>query len=612
MDDKRYLLGVFFSLALILVAVLSFKPPSTSRAAANTEVGGPIISDTTWTLANSPYIVIENIEVWEAVTLTIEAGVEVRFYPQKQLKVDGQLIAQGTSGAPITFTSNQPEPRPADWTGILFSNTSVDAELDENGDYLQGSVLQTCIVNYGGGEDDTSAAVVTRDAAPLIEGCNFQGNAPAAMNIVGTDANPVIVRDNLVMYNGRELMSSPAIVATNAVVSGNVVGYHVVGAYETAGILAISSRVETNSVFNNHGGGLGAWEDSLVVNNRVYDNAGSGISISTSTARGNSVLRNGSTGLWCHGGGTLGGGQDGFVENNIIKDNIITDAYSVSGGGIYAWNCLVKSNLVQGNLIDGSASGGAGISARGSRVISNTIISNVLSGGSSGAAGISFNPETSSQYELRGNVIIGNRTIGSDTGGGVVITTGLFGTADLGFHRNALYGNEPHDVTVVGGDDIDGTDNYWGTTESVNIVSQIYDWHDNSNRGRLLFLPYLQDPDPNAPVPPPLNVSAMLQDNSAIVKWDPIPSTATGYGYKLYYDTDMPGPPYSGTSSDAGASPIDVGTANEKTLTGLSDNTYYITVTGYDTLGRESWYATEVRVELTDEQKIYLPIVLSD
>jgi squalene-hopene/tetraprenyl-beta-curcumene cyclase len=66
-------------------------------------------------------------------------------------------------------------------------------------------------------------------------------------------------------------------------------------------------------------------------------------------------------------------------------------------------------------------------------------------------------------------------------------------------------------------------------------------------------------------------------------------------GYKIYYDTDMSGPPYQGTGALQGPSPIDVGDTSSFCLTGLTNGiTYYITVTGYDSLGVETGYSNEV------------------
>ena len=83
-----------------------------------TNVSGVISSNTTWTLANSPYVVTGNILVSEGVTLTIEPGVVVKFDSEKVMQIRGELIAQGTSDSKITFTSNASSPAANDWANI--------------------------------------------------------------------------------------------------------------------------------------------------------------------------------------------------------------------------------------------------------------------------------------------------------------------------------------------------------------------------------------------------------------------------------------------------------------------------------------------------------------
>jgi len=72
-------------------------------------------------------------------------------------------------------------------------------------------------------------------------------------------------------------------------------------------------------------------------------------------------------------------------------------------------------------------------------------------------------------------------------------------------------------------------------------------------------------------------------------------------GYRIYYDTDS-GPPYGGMEAAEGDSPIDVkiadveaGNTARYTVTGLNDDdTYFIAVTAYNTIGSESGYSNEV------------------
>ncbi|MCP4671589.1 MAG: hypothetical protein GY857_09805, partial [Desulfobacula sp.] len=85
---------------LILFFIMSFPLASF----ADTNVSGTISTDTTWTLADSPYIVTGNVQVGKyssGATLTIEPGVEIRFNADTHLLIgysyySGALIAQGT------------------------------------------------------------------------------------------------------------------------------------------------------------------------------------------------------------------------------------------------------------------------------------------------------------------------------------------------------------------------------------------------------------------------------------------------------------------------------------------------------------------------------------
>ena len=73
---------------------------------ADTEVGGNIDRDTIWTLENSPYIVIDTVQVLKGIKLTIKSGVEIKFNEDTGLKIGGELNAVGTNADNIIFTSS--------------------------------------------------------------------------------------------------------------------------------------------------------------------------------------------------------------------------------------------------------------------------------------------------------------------------------------------------------------------------------------------------------------------------------------------------------------------------------------------------------------------------
>lgn len=90
------------------------------QANAATNVSGIISSNTTWTKANSPYIVNGDLSVDSAVTLTIEPGVTVRVDKNYFFYVDGKIIAEGTLTDSILFMANTVSDSTfyAQWEGI--------------------------------------------------------------------------------------------------------------------------------------------------------------------------------------------------------------------------------------------------------------------------------------------------------------------------------------------------------------------------------------------------------------------------------------------------------------------------------------------------------------
>ena len=109
------------------------------HAAGPTEESGVISENTTWKLNNSPYIIKGSVNVSSGATLTIEAGVTVKFDGDYNLVIDGTLVAQGTADKLITFTSNQTIKSAGNWGQIQFRDTSVD----------NNCLIQHAVIKYG-------------------------------------------------------------------------------------------------------------------------------------------------------------------------------------------------------------------------------------------------------------------------------------------------------------------------------------------------------------------------------------------------------------------------------------------------------------------------------
>ena len=81
----------------------------------------------TWTAANNPYVVTGDLYVDNGQSLTVEAGVEVRFYGEYYFYVYGSLSAEGTEGDSIYFRNHVDEDDVLDWRG-LYINLYYDQE----------------------------------------------------------------------------------------------------------------------------------------------------------------------------------------------------------------------------------------------------------------------------------------------------------------------------------------------------------------------------------------------------------------------------------------------------------------------------------------------------
>jgi hypothetical protein len=141
-EPFRMMLRLRNSLFLAVAALLflgEVAGPPTARA--ETRVGGTLSGQTHWTKANSPYVVVEDLDVPVGSALTIDPGVVVRFKAnladQKGLKrfdlelvVRGTLTATGADGDSVYFTSDAVDVTRGDWWGIILPEAGGKVFLD--------------------------------------------------------------------------------------------------------------------------------------------------------------------------------------------------------------------------------------------------------------------------------------------------------------------------------------------------------------------------------------------------------------------------------------------------------------------------------------------------
>jgi hypothetical protein len=624
---KKIINPLLFTIFLISPLVMGVFPVH-----ADTEVGGPIYSDTTWTISNSPYHVIASIDILADVTLTIEPGVTIFLSSGVKIQVNGKLVARGTPDKLITFT-----PSNGNWGNIQFTSTAVTTQVDSNGNYVSGSVLQYCILEKGGVNSDSFIEAYSI----LIDHCIVRNSSARGIYNVGSASALSWTTNNIVSshsvksnYNAAGIYTENGVVSNNYVNNTSITGWGPGGGIyakdskvldntvsfnsiisnsslipKGAGIYANNSLVKGNTVTGNtedganevEGAGIFAENNSTVESNMVNNNrvhgriaGGGGIYLLNSTAINNTVFSNTVEGTY---GGAYGGGiysGTSMIKNNDFYQNNAS-SYSnnygdVDGGGVYAIYSTIEGNYIRKNTAfsytnySGNGGFGGGLYAADCTVTKNTIENNSVAGNhTKGGAGAYLSQGVTFTY----NLVIGNLEFN-----GIEVDGSL-----NHINYNSFLNNLPYDVKLNTGSDTDGVNNYWGSNNSVNILKQVFDWYDVTTLGKLLYTPFLQVPDPDSPLPTPSGL--MIRKNNLLgitLMWNQILSFQTGWGYKIYYDTDSPTPPYTGTSLDQGESPIDVGSITSFLLSGLDPKkTYYFVVTTYNNQGKESWYSEKGR-----------------
>jgi len=265
------------AVALILFAVLSsplnaaFK--SISATSASTNVSGRISTNTTWTLANSPYIVVDDVVVEMNISLTIEPGVVVKFIDGTNLIIDGALIAQGNSTHKITFTSNSITLRPGNWGTIQFRDTSID----------EACIIDWAIIEYA------SAGITIYNSSPKISNSTLQLNTVGFKSESGSYSAARIY--NSIIFNNTYGVSGsfgyyyyyPRSEIVHSLISNNTYGVQPSGGYLT---------IQESTISNNTYGIWSSWSTLRILGSNITHNT-HGIAADSATISKSIISENG-------------------------------------------------------------------------------------------------------------------------------------------------------------------------------------------------------------------------------------------------------------------------------------------------------------------------------
>ncbi len=205
--------------------------------------GGTIDIDTTWSITDTSYYIVDDVVVGTGVTLTIEPGAVVKFDLARKLFVDGALRVLGSSPAPVYFTSIRDDavvgdtngdgaattPHWDNWKGIEFRDGSDDANsLVDHAEIRYGGYGYSGNIGLTGASptvqnttlsDGYMAIRANLESLPTLENNTYEGNFYNGLGYNGgsvdidatwsiTDTSYIII-DDVVVGTGNTLTIEP-------------------------------------------------------------------------------------------------------------------------------------------------------------------------------------------------------------------------------------------------------------------------------------------------------------------------------------------------------------------------------------------------------------------
>lgn len=450
-----------------------------------TNVSGGIYTNTTWTLANSPYIVIDTVVVFPGVTLTIQPGVEVRFDNNIRLEIrQASIIAQGTTIDSIFFTSNASSPTMGIWDAIFLNGGNLISKFNFchfkyaksgiNSTIIDTLNIANSIFDYNNIGLNAANGYISIDScnfinnttglsinpiAGTLNNCNISYNQLGAWNINHSNLN-----NNIICYNknGIKLIENSQITSTsfsnnqvtgvqasclndfyncffefNQFAIGNLDSAYI---WSTGGGLfkSISDKLDNCYIRFNQGSGLICQRDTI--ENCMIDSNGFKGIVMVESMLTNSSIRYNDIGV--HISDSLNGVWGGWADPSSISNNNI----EYNGIGIQTNSLAGDSGVIVGNTIQFCGIG-----------IENSI-----------------NP-----YIITKNII-------NDGSIGIKLKTSNSQVFCNEICNNTMYGLY---YQVAFGSNFDASNNYWCTPDSSSTTAVIYDGYDNINYGLVDFMP---------------------------------------------------------------------------------------------------------------------------
>jgi hypothetical protein len=109
--------------------MLGFVPHPNLRARLRPPPVSGTLTQNTW-FAPGSTVIEGDLIVPAGITLTLQAGAQLRFAGNDRIAVEGTLRVLGSAASPVVFTSDQPQPAARDWKGIEIRASATDVSID--------------------------------------------------------------------------------------------------------------------------------------------------------------------------------------------------------------------------------------------------------------------------------------------------------------------------------------------------------------------------------------------------------------------------------------------------------------------------------------------------
>jgi parallel beta-helix repeat protein len=299
----------------------------------------------TWTKTDNPYNVTCSLLIPSGKTLTIKEGVKIYFKEELGIKVQGDLIIQGSSSMKVLLSSKD-ETNKERWNGINYeSGGNLEIKhclIDHATNALNVSSADSVKIDECSIEESDYAISVSNTRSLTIKQSLIK-HTPYAID-VGKNVNEVVI-DNCVITDckidvncksiitNNKIKGSVRLAGSNSIITGNTITLGEI--YERAD--------EYHDERTSHSGGISIYHgchDNLIEGNIIETNyEESAIEMEWSSRNkivGNNITKN-LSGIWVQG-------DQHEILNNMITDN--------KGYGITLFeadNVGVFNNIIVGN-----------------------------------------------------------------------------------------------------------------------------------------------------------------------------------------------------------------------------------------------------------------------